>query len=159
MGKMGKAKPALGFRKFFAITVIVLVFGVFVSALFPGRGVSERGRSIADESRLKNVMLGCRMYALDYDGDYPPNLRMLFPDYVDEERDFVSRPISKGDRERDFIYRSGFKSTDDPTEPILLSPSKTKRGKRGVGFADGEVKRLDGQELEAVMAKFEFEEQ
>ncbi len=83
---------------------------------------------------MKTLLLGCRAYAADHEGVYPPSLEILYPDHIDQEGFHLVRDES-GSRVP-VVYHAGYKDSDDPREVLIEHPLELKR-KRILGYAGG----------------------
>ncbi|MEO0414291.1 MAG: type II secretion system protein [Verrucomicrobiota bacterium] len=79
----------------------ILLIGILASASMPVyKGIQERAVRTKAVNNVKQVVLGCRVYAFDYDGQYPTPadgeewsssqdaFNVLIPDYIDLESVF-----------------------------------------------------------------------
>ena len=92
---------------------------------------SEIGK--ASLSNAKQLGVACKLYALDHDGDYPPNLLELYPDYL-ATKELFPCPMVPG-QDLGYAYVGG-KVSDPPKQPLLYSKSAFADGKWVVVYND-----------------------
>ena len=100
-------------------------------------GVAERAPVIIAVNEIKQLLLGCRAYAADNEGNYPPQLSVLYPDYVDHLPLFEGQDES-GENKLPIIYYPGYTDTSPSRTPIIEYPF-TFDGKKVIGYAGGHV--------------------
>jgi hypothetical protein len=97
--------------------------------------VQERGQAIKCLSEGKQIGVACKLYAMDHQGNYPPTLNQLIPDYLTDAKLFEC-PLRKGQPPLGYQYFGG-KDTD-PADKVLLSSNATTRDrKRLLVFSNG----------------------
>ncbi len=96
-------------------------------------------RSIAKQERdyIHALLNGCRAYAADNEGSYPPQLSALYPDYIDIKPLFKGRD-ENGKNKSPMIYYPGLTTSSDPDTPLIEHPF-TFNGKKIVASAGGRV--------------------
>jgi prepilin-type N-terminal cleavage/methylation domain-containing protein len=103
------------------VAVVIAIFVIMVVALTPFVGmIKNRAETIACANDLKLLSLGLHAFAADHKGIFPRDLRMLYPDYVNNEKAFHC-PASKsaGTPERpDYEYIGGLTENSPPIEVI-----------------------------------------
>ncbi len=86
------------------LLIVITIIGILASTAMPAyNGIQERGKRIKSVSNVKNIILGCRAFAADWEGLYPsfdPDaesdgedtfssstdaFNVLIPDYIDSE--------------------------------------------------------------------------
>ncbi len=126
--------------KTMAIVAILLgALGLFATIQPQGcGGLTERGKMMDDISNVKNLITGCRLYADDFDGEFPEKLWDLYPEYLDLEKIFkVYNYETK--KSEDYIYIAGrTEKEDNKNLPVIASPV-VRKGMRVVGFNGGHV--------------------
>ena len=92
------------------LLIVITIIGILASTATPAyNGIQERGKRIKAVSNVKNIIIGCRAFAADWDGLYPsfdPDedtssgendegfatsteaFNVLIPDYIDSESIF-----------------------------------------------------------------------
>ncbi len=92
------------------LLIVITIIGILASTAMPAyNGIQERGKRIKSVSNVKNIVLGCRAFAADWEGLYPsfdPDaeregggedsefststdaFNVLIPDYIDSESIF-----------------------------------------------------------------------
>ncbi len=90
-----------------------------------------------ERSNVKVLLLGCRAYAADNEGNYPPTLKALYPDYVDYLPAFEGRD-DKGKEKLPMNYHQGLTPTSDPKAPVIEHPF-TFDGKKITAYVSGHV--------------------
>jgi hypothetical protein len=90
-------------------------------------------------STAKQIGTACRLYAVDNDGKFPPNLEALVPDYLPDAKSLVSpfapnEPIG-------YNYTAGLTDTSRPDLDLLEDKFSAAEGVRVVVRVDtsGEV--------------------
>lgn len=115
----------------------LVVIAIGCSLFYPAfSSISERSPRTKAFYTVKTLLLGCRAYAADHEGVYPPSLEILYPDYIDQEGFHLVRDES-GSRVP-VVYHAGYKDSDDPREVLIEHPLELKR-KRILGYAGGTV--------------------
>ena len=103
------------------VAVVIAIFVIMVVALTPFVGmIKNRAEAIACANKLKLLSLGLHTFAADYNGIFPRDLKVLYPDYVNDEKAFHC-PVSKsaGTPERpDYEYMGGLTENSPPLEVI-----------------------------------------
>lgn len=116
------------------LVVILIAAGLFLSIQNTPSGRSTVVGAVND---VKQLVLGCRAYAADNNGNYPPSLSVLYPDYIDH------RPLFEGLDERGknkspMIYHPGLTNTSNSGTQLIEHPF-TFGGKKVIGYANGQV--------------------
>ncbi len=92
------------------LAVVIAVFFVMTAILAPFvRMVKARAAIITCSNNLRKINLGLHGYAIDHDDAFPPDLKALYPDYVDSEKVFdCPATAAVGTPEKpDYKYTSG----------------------------------------------------
>ena len=118
---------------------VICVAGLLCASLyFPKHnGIAERSPGTRALNDIKQLLLGCRAYAVDHEGKYPPNLKALYPDYIDHLAIFegLNHEFTK---KQPMTYFPGLTDTSDPKAPLIEHPF-TFKGRKITGYAGGEV--------------------
>ena len=107
-----------------------------ISPLGFGR-TTPQARAVMERSNIKVLLLGCRAYAADNEGNYPPQLSALYPDYIDIKPLFKGRD-ENGKNRSPMIYYPGLTTSSDPDTPLIEHPF-TFEGRKIIAFAGGRV--------------------
>jgi len=110
--------------------------GIAASIAMPAyNGIQDRGARTKDISDIGMIWVGCLAFASDNDGQYPKDLRELYPNFLESEELFKPRDGSLPGIDR-FSYRPGLTNASQK-QVFILGPD---RGlKRTVGYTDGSV--------------------
>ena len=74
------------------LAVVVSIFFIMILALTPFvRMAKMHANQITCASNLRRISIGLHKYALDHNEAFPPDLKSLYPDYVDSESAFRSK--------------------------------------------------------------------
>ncbi|MAS92570.1 MAG: hypothetical protein CMO55_05175 [Verrucomicrobiales bacterium] len=96
-----------------------------------------------DQMEIRELTLACRVYAFDNDGNYPPNLEALFPDYIDD-RELLTAEISTNPRVvKPYLYRPGLTTKVESREMFIAGPIRGSDNTRAVGYNDGSTERTN----------------
>jgi|GEM_PF-1279775 hypothetical protein len=119
---------------YFWLFIVAVLIG---ATLVPyGGGISERSPHTRELNRVKSLLLACRAYAADHEGEiYPPSLESLYPDYIDL-KDFHLAPDNNGSKVP-VLYHPGYTSADQGA--VVLEHPLDFNGKRIVGYVGGHV--------------------
>ncbi len=123
------------------MTMVSAALGMSLPALMRTRGAARRSVGM---SNLRMVGLGCHMYADDHDERFPPNLKALMPEYIDNKKVFVAANYGKHAADGvDYAYVAGLGQADPGGNIILAYESvPDKDGKRLAVFGDARVELL-----------------
>ncbi len=123
----------------------------------------ESARRAVCMSNLKQIGLGCKMWAQDHDGEYPSSLALedLYPDYISELRVFVcpstEDEVTRAeeiDENGSYVYVTGL-SEDSPPDAVLAYDREENHGGEGrsVLFVDGHVEWVREHEFSELLNK------
>jgi DNA-directed RNA polymerase subunit RPC12/RpoP len=96
--------------------------------------VQERGKATKSLSNGKQIVTACKLYAIDNNGKYPPNLDVLVPDYIVDKSTFIS-PF-KPEEPVGYKYTPGHTDTEDPKIIVLEDKFSPEKGMRVVVHLD-----------------------
>lgn len=117
------------------ITVTILLA---IASLSPTAGrLTPFARAVNENSKVRQLLLSCRIYAKDNRGNYPPTLKSLYPDYVDHLPAFEGED-EKGKNKLPMIYYHGLTEESDPDTPVIEHPF-TFEGEKIIGYISGHV--------------------
>jgi hypothetical protein len=140
------------FCAFFRLGILVLFL-----TLLTGCGKSARNK--IEEARVLSILVNCRAFATDHEGNYPKVLADLHPKYVDLVDVFYSPPYSVAeDKPQAYYYRTGLKVGALVDEPLVVSPHVIK-GKVNVGYLGGFIRTLDKEEAERILKQPDWTQQ
>jgi prepilin-type N-terminal cleavage/methylation domain-containing protein len=125
------------------LAFVICIFAVTVLVLTPVvRLTKERAERINCANNLRLLSLGLHMYASDHNGEFPPDLGVLYPDYVKSDKTFgCPAKRSAGTPEKaDYIYVPGLKETSAQDE-VITCDADGNHGVRGKNVlkVDGSV--------------------
>lgn len=129
-----------------------LIFCLLGGAIFSLVGCGSSNRNNLEKARIDSIILNCRAYASDNDGNYPSKLGDLYPQYINLVANFYSPPQNEAEPEpQPYYYRPGLKASSNVDEPLVVSPHIIK-GKVNVGYRGGAIRRLNYEEAEKVLS-------
>lgn len=122
------------------LSILVMMLGIALPAVIIVRDRAQAAKCLND---AKGIALACKLYALDHQGDYPPNLEQLVPKYLPDAKIFEC-PLRKNQPPVGYNYFGG-KDSDPPTKVLLSSKATTRNHKRIIITADaaGVLQRED----------------
>ena len=123
-----------GFFRPLATVIILIVFAILSS--MTGR-LTPHARAVNENSKVRQLLLSCRIYAKDNEGNYPSTLGSLYPDYIDYLPTFEGED-EKGRNKLPMIYYHGISDESDLDSPVIEHPF-TFDGKKIIGYASGQV--------------------
>jgi type II secretory pathway pseudopilin PulG len=96
---------------------------------------------------IRQLQLGCRNYAQDSNGGFPPSLNALIPDYIktEEKLTWTSQDGSK----LAYIYFPGKTDSGRAMEPLIAAPEPI-MGKRAVGYVGGTIRVISESEYSSL---------
>ncbi|MCB1231093.1 MAG: DUF4190 domain-containing protein [Verrucomicrobiae bacterium] len=108
--------------------------------------VKEKADLAREISEMRQVIIACQSWASDHDGNFPPDLDSLMPDYIQDEELLTWRSKSNPEGAR-LVYRPGFTESTDIREIVVFSPTAA-MGRRLVGYVSGAVQQVDESEFQ-----------
>lgn len=122
-------------KKLVGATLAVLAVAGVSSLFIPVYdGISERSPTVVRVANVRSLVTACVAYSKDSEGNFPPNLRSLYPDYINEES-FLTDDF---EGKIPYLYRPGFTRSDAAREPMIIGPPD-ENGERIVGYVGGHV--------------------
>lgn len=136
-----KSKFPLGCVIAVAVVLLGNIAGsILGSLLMPVTNrVAERVKMAKASKSCKQLILGCRMYAADHEGVFPPDLETLYPDYIDVPDLFVA--VDNRGEKFPVVYHAGLTDTA-PVDDILIEYPLEFHGQRIVGRIGGMVQAV-----------------
>lgn len=121
MEKTGKVKNGKLLRVVLTVALILAACGLlaFIALTLYGRTTPRADGQVA-RTQMKELLGGCQAYAADHDGNYPPSLEVLYPNYIDNNLLFYAEG-PKGNR-IPLVYHPGLKMIADPAVPLVEYP-------------------------------------
>jgi hypothetical protein len=119
-----------GYFSFFFLAVLMAGIALPVFA-----EVQNRARQVQCLKEARGIALGCKLYAKDHRGNYPPSLDALVPEYLSDKRLFACQ-IRKDQPPIGYNYFGG-RDTDPSTNVLLSSKAVTRDHKRIIVTSDG----------------------
>jgi type II secretory pathway pseudopilin PulG len=122
-----------------------LVAGLALPAMERARGAAK---GAASASNLRQMGVACQMYAGDNDDKFPPDMKTMVPDYVDNPRLFLSPGYSRHAADGvDYAYVPGLTNADPGDWVVAYETLPGERGRQAVLFIDCHIEQLDAGEL------------
>ena len=131
-----------------SVISVIFVVAILASASLPAfNSVANRAEVAKEMNNVRQLLLGSRSWAADHDGEFPPSLEALNPDYLDVE-------FLQYHNQAPYQYVPGLTDTSSPESVMIYSDEyPTNPPKRVVGFVGGQVKQLSPEEFDAVMGQ------
>jgi hypothetical protein len=96
------------------IVPAAIAAGIALPAFSAARERSMETKSLSNE---KQLVIACRLYAADHQGQFPPNLAALVPKYL-EDKSVLNSPFQTGIPDG-YDYKAGHKDSD-PADTVLI---------------------------------------
>lgn len=126
----GMATAGLITGYFSLVCCILFVIGMIalfaIPAFMQARGKALETRGLANG---RMIAVACRAYAADHDGQFPPTLQALVPQYLPDAKSLVCALRSANDT-AGFRYFGG--RDNDPEQKVLLASEQTSKDGRNV---------------------------
>ncbi|HWB60892.1 MAG TPA: DUF4190 domain-containing protein [Chthoniobacteraceae bacterium] len=143
LSKIKRAGGALG-GKGMAITGLVTGYGfsTFYIAILAGialpvfAAVREKGLEVKSITNVRQIVVACKLYAVDNGGKFPDNVDQLYPTYLKDQNLLIDPMDPTGATRYEYF---GGKDTDPP-EQVLLQSKIVKHNRRVEAFINGVVK-------------------
>lgn len=119
--------------------------GILAAVAVPSfSGVQIKARQTYEMSQVKQIALGCRLYAADRDGAFPESLGVL----LEEGKVDASVLEPKGTIGGSFLYRRGLRDDSPATDIFVASPVPV-GDQRIIGQVDGLVRLVPEEDFQA----------
>jgi len=113
------------------LLVVIAIFVTMLAVLAPlVQLVRDRAHKINCANNLRNISLGIHMYAADHSETFPPDLKTLYPAYVEDEKVFrcpaataIGNVESPG-----YLFTAGMTESSSPKEVIVRDRDENHRG-------------------------------
>lgn len=136
------------------------IAGLFTAAMLAGifipvfSGTLNKAKITRQMNDVKIIAITCRAYAADHDGNFPAELKELYPDYIQDENALKTYGQG-GVINADYIYFPGYRD-DSPakTKPLIAAPVSIGGG-RVMGLVGGEVVEVPEDEFQRLMKALE----
>ncbi len=132
------------------VAVPAMVAGMALPAFATAR---ERAQEVHGMSILRQLALGCHIYAMDHNGKFPESLEQLFEmNYLD--------PSLIEQSEVSYLYFGQGQLVDgfaDPAQTVLIAePPTPGKGRFNVAFVDGHVEVADADSLQQAAILYDW---
>lgn len=125
--------------------IALVLLGLGVMFVIPMLNLkAPRAEATIAINQLQILFRACRAYAADHEGNFPPTLGALYPEYVPNLDLFFSK--EQGNRKRIVIYYPGLTEISPGGLPLLEYPVGY-RGKRVIAHCGGHVKLVAEENL------------
>lgn len=148
-------------KAYLAAFVLSVIAALAFVPLFGG--TAKRGMLTRNLSYAKQLALGAKLYALDYDGRYPVHLSELMPDYIPVESwDRLLFTMQKDKNQdpappfQDWLYFGAFTDQDHPPRILIASPQAIGvkgKNRRVIAAGDTSASIVFEEEYQAELAK------
>lgn len=145
------------------VALVMIAFAAMSAAITfpPVVRAREQARRIVCMSNLRQIGLGCKMWAEDHDGEYPSSLALedLYPKYLSlnvlvcpSTEDEVTT-AEETDEKGSYVYVSGLRADADfPSDTVLIYDRKGNHGEgRNVLLVDGHVEWVREDEFSELL--------
>ena len=132
MSDSSSTKP----KRFGFVFSLLAIAGIAIIGLSLRHGcklIDEKARAGMQVNRIKQLILACRVYAEDHNGEFPSSLEVLHPDYIDQHFFHAME-----DPDQPVVYYPGNNASDDPRSLLLKYPLAAD-GKTARGYTNGTV--------------------
>lgn len=127
-----------------------LVFGVFYFVVLAALAVptfakvQEKSLVVKSINNARQIVIACKLYASDHNGNYPGDLNELVKTGGISDDKILHDPLLHDDTQIGYEYfGAGMKDSDPPDKVLLMSKSADSRGKKVVAHNDGSVEVKD----------------
>ncbi len=109
--------------------------------------IQKKANIARQVSSVRQLMLGCRAWAADNDGKFPPNLEALLEEGYLDDPSLLMWAVSPGAPGEPYRYRAGLVDTGDPQTVVIAAPGAID-GEVIVGYLDGHVETVSEVEFQ-----------
>ncbi len=134
-----------------------LAFSAMAMTLAPS---TQKSRRIVCAENIKQILLGCYLYANDHKGNFPDKLSDLYPNYVSDLKVFQCpakrkkiRTKNEIDAKTAYILIKGITKKDRFDRVAIYEPIENHGDGCNVGFVDGHVKWVEEKGLEKLLSE------
>jgi hypothetical protein len=114
------------------IVPAAIAAGIALPAFQAGREKATETKSLSNE---KQLVTACRLYAMDHQGQFPPNLAALVPKYLEDKAVLIS-PFQAGIPDG-YDYKAGHTDTDPAGTVLIEDRFSSAKNVRVVAHIDG----------------------
>ena len=134
---------------YISVAMTVIMIPIMIAIAVPTfNSVQEKAIETKSSNQVRQIILGCKQYALDHDGSYPPDLETLVTDGIITDEKILHCPMLKDDTQIGYEYfGAGAKDSAAPDKVIVISKAANRSGKRVIGYNDGSVNVMEVPEL------------
>jgi len=131
--------PKLSFLQKCAIALMLAFAAYFVFSMMTGHGAQSS--DVMSLRNAKKLCTACRQYASNHQGNFPPSLDALFPDYL-TDRSMLASPLMPGEP-AGYTYTAGLKDTGPVNAVVIEDKFAPLKHHRIVAYVDGSARILD----------------
>lgn len=98
--------------------------------------MQDSAKSTKSLMHAKQIVIACKRYATEHEGQYPPSLEALVPKYLGDASALTS-PFQKDQTGTGYEYWPGLTDKPPPNTVVVRDAFDSKRGRRALARADG----------------------
>ena len=134
---------------YISVAMTVIMIPIMIAIAVPTfNSVQEKAIETKSINQVRQIILGCKQYALDHDGSYPPDLETLVTDGIITDEKILHCPMLKDDTQIGYEYfGAGAKDSAAADKVIVISKAANRVGKRVIGYNDTSVNVMEVPEL------------
>jgi len=134
---------------YISVAMTVIMIPIMIAIAVPTfNSVQEKAIETKSSNQVRQIILGCKQYALDHDGSYPPDLETLVTDGIITDEKILHCPMLKDDTQIGYEYfGAGAKDSAAADKVIVISKAANRVGKRVIGYNDTSVNVMEVPEL------------